>query len=63
MPLIPGLGMRRQMDLCEFKASLIDPVNSTTGLCKRFLPQKTTTTKTIKPKNKQTNKQTIKPKP
>ena len=31
MPLIPALGRQRQMDLCEFKASLVYKVSSKTA--------------------------------
>jgi hypothetical protein len=35
MPLIPALRRQRQMDLCEFKASLVYKISKTTGATQR----------------------------
>ena len=48
-PLIPALGRQRQVDICEFKASLVYRVNSRTG---------SNATEKLEKQNKQTNKQT-----
>ena len=48
MPLIPILGRQRQVDLCEFRASLVYKVSFRTA---RLLHRET-----LSQKNKQTNK-------
>ena len=54
MPLILALGRQKQVDLCEFKASLVYIVSSrTAGATGRPCLKKT--------KNKQTNKQKTQP--
>ena len=58
MPLIPALGRQRQVDLCEFEASLVYRVSSRTARATQRNP--VSKTKTNQPTNK-TNKQTKNP--
>jgi hypothetical protein len=58
MPLIPALARQRQVDLCEFKATLVYRVRSRSSRAKTEKPcfKKIKQTKQTNKTNKQTNK-------
>jgi hypothetical protein len=59
MSLIPALGRQRQVNLCEFKVSLVYRACSRTGRAIQRNP--VSQKQRLKQTNKQTNKQTHKP--